>query len=188
MSQLIFPIHTKRLLLRPFKDGDLADVFAYYSQPEVTRYLYWDARGAEETQKALSKKTEDSQLSREGDVLCLAVILEKTQRLIGEVTLFWRSEEHQQGEIGFIFNPHFGGHGYATEASNALLKFGFEVMKFHRVYGRCDARNVASYKLMARLNMRREAHLVHNERFKGEWGSELIYALLRTEWDHNAVP
>ena len=41
---------------------------------------------------------------------------------------------------------------------------------------------MASYKLMARLNMRREANLVHNERFKGGWSSELIYALLRTEW------
>ena len=52
-----------------------------------------------------------------------------------------------------------------------------------------DARNMASYRLMERLNMRREAHLVHNERFKGEWGSELIYALLRTEWEsYNAVP
>ena len=30
--------------------------------------------------------------------------------------------------------------------------------------------------------MRREAHFIHNERFKGEWGDELIYALLRSEW------
>ncbi len=125
----------------------------------------------------------DVEFVREGDALCLAVVLETIQKVIGEVTLFWRSEKHRQGEIGFIFNPQFSGYGYATEASKVLLEIGFEKMKLHRMYGRCDARNVASYKLMERLNMRREAHLIHNERFKGEWGDELIYALLQTEWE-----
>ena len=180
-------VHTERLLLRPFVADDFGDVFAYYSNPDVTRYLYWDARDEKETRKALEQKSKDAHLSREGDVLCLAVVLKDSQKLIGEVTLFWRSKEHQQGEIGFIFNPEFSGRGYATEASNALLKVGFETLKLHRIYGRCEARNVASYKLMERLNMRREAHLIHNELFKGEWSDELIYALLRTEWEERST-
>jgi RimJ/RimL family protein N-acetyltransferase len=35
---------------------------------------------------------------------------------------------------------------------------------------------------MARLGMRREAHFIHNEIFKGEWGDELVYAMLQDEW------
>ena len=48
--------------------------------------------------------------------------------------------------------------------------------------GRCDARNKASARVMERLGLRREAHLIENECIKGEWTDELIYAMLATEW------
>jgi RimJ/RimL family protein N-acetyltransferase len=41
--------------------------------------------------------------------------------LVGDVTLFWRSEQHHPGEVGYIFHPGHGGRGYATEATRALL-------------------------------------------------------------------
>jgi len=48
--------------------------------------------------------------------------------------------------------------------------------------GRCDGRNLSSPRLMERLGMRREAHLVENEYVKGGWTDELIYAMLDREW------
>ncbi len=41
---------------------------------------------------------------------------------------------------------------------------------------------VASARVLEKLGMRREAHLVENEWVKGEWQSELVYALLASEW------
>lgn len=79
-------------------------------------------------------------------------------------------------------NPDYSGHGYATEAAQAMLALGFTELGLHRIYGRCDARNDASSKLMVRLDMRREAHFRHNEIFKGEWGDEFVYAMLQSEW------
>ncbi len=116
------------------------------------------------------------------DRMFLAAVLADRRQVIGELTLVCQSKEHQQGEIGFVFNPEFQGMGYATEASKELLSIGFEVYDFHRISGRCDARNVASYRVMEKLGMRREAHFIHNEIFKGEWGDELVYAILREEW------
>jgi RimJ/RimL family protein N-acetyltransferase len=52
----------------------------------------------------------------------------------------------------------------------------------HRVIGRLEARNDASARLLEKLGMRREAHLVENEWVKGEWQSELVYAILAEEW------
>ena len=52
----------------------------------------------------------------------------------------------------------------------------------HRVIARLEARNEASAAVCERLGMRREAHHVENEWIKGEWQSELIYALLEREW------
>jgi len=63
-----------------------------------------------------------------------------------------------------------------------MLRLGFDELGLHRIIGRCDARNTASARLMERLGMRQEAHFRENERFKGEWGDELIYAMLAREW------
>ncbi len=81
-----------------------------------------------------------------------------------------------------MFNPRFHGKGYASEAAAALLRVAFEELGFHRVIGRCDARNTASSALMQRLGMRQEAHFVRNEFIKGEWSDELVFALLAEEW------
>jgi RimJ/RimL family protein N-acetyltransferase len=63
-----------------------------------------------------------------------------------------------------------------------LLGIGFGSMRLHRIAARCDARNLASARLMERLGMRREAHLVQNELVKGEWTDELVYAIRAVEW------
>ena len=51
-----------------------------------------------------------------------------------------------------------------------------------RIIGRCDPRDEPSWRLLERLGMRREAHFVQKEIFKGEWGDELVYAVLADEW------
>ena len=63
-----------------------------------------------------------------------------------------------------------------------MLSFAFERVGFHRVIGRTEARNIGSARVLHKLGMRREAHLVENEWVKNEWQSELIYAMLAGEW------
>jgi hypothetical protein len=52
-----------------------------------------------------------------------------------------------------------------------------------RVCARLDGRNVASARVLERAGLRREAHLVENEFIKGEWTDEMVYAILRREWE-----
>jgi len=81
-----------------------------------------------------------------------------------------------------ITAPAHQGRGYATEASRALLDFAFETMGLHRVVGRAEARNLASARVLEKLGMRLEARLIENEWVKGEWQSEVVYAILDREW------
>lgn len=81
-----------------------------------------------------------------------------------------------------MFSPDYQGLGLATEGAAELLRIGFDGLRLHRLCGRCDARNQASARLMERLGMRKEAHLVQNERVKGEWTDELVFAILAEEW------
>ena len=59
----------------------------------------------------------------------------------------------------------------------------FEHFDLHRVCGRLESRNAASARVLEKLGMRREAHLIENEWVKGEWQSESVYALLAREWE-----
>ena len=52
--------------------------------------------------------------------------------------------------------------------------------------GRLDARNEASAGVLARLGMRREAHLRENEFVKGEWTDEFVFAITEDEWRSSA--
>jgi RimJ/RimL family protein N-acetyltransferase len=86
-----------------------------------------------------------------------------------------------------MFDPAHQGRGYATEASRALVAHAFEHYGVHRVYGRLEPRNEASARVLEKLGMRREAHLIENEWVKGEWQSEAVYALLAREWTANSA-
>ena len=136
------------------------------------------------------------QLTDEGQALTLGVELPARVRrsseaggedrragtVIGDVVLFWRSRKHAAGEIGYVFHPDHGGQGYATEAVRALFGIAFETVRLHRVTARIDARNLRSQRVAERLGMRREAHLVESEWFKGGWSDEFDYAMLEREW------
>jgi RimJ/RimL family protein N-acetyltransferase len=177
-----YPIETPRLVLRPFTAADLDDVHAYHSRPDVARYLYWEPRDRAQTAEVLAQRATRSTLDEAGTGMVLAVVWREVGRVVGEVNLEWLSREHRQGEIGFVFNPDYHGRGLATEAARVMLGLAFDGLGLHRVIGRCDARNGPSARLMERLGMRREAHFVHSEIFKGEWGDELHYAMLDHEW------
>lgn len=183
MTTITTPITTERLVLRPYRTTDLDDLADIRGRPDVVRYLYWEVQSREDIAEGLARRARMNTLAREGDGMVLAVELKEAAKVIGDVSMRWVSEEHRQGDIGFVFHPDYHGRGYAQEAARDMLRLGFEEVGFHRIEGRCDARNTASARLMERLGMRREAHFVENEWFKGEWGSELVYAILKREWE-----
>ena len=177
-----WPLETERLALRPFEEGDLDAVYRMQSDAEVARWLYDDPRTLDETRAHLARKIAGAGFVAEGDWVSAAVVERATGDVVGDIALHWVSEQHKTGEIGFIFDPAHQGRGYATEASRANLTFAFDGMGLHRVIGRLEVRNIASARVLEKLGMRLEAHLVENEWVKGEWQSELVYAMLEHEW------
>jgi RimJ/RimL family protein N-acetyltransferase len=177
----MLPIRTERLTLRPVEPGDVDAMHAYKSQPDVVRYVPHGPLSRDEVVEWIATRAR-TDLTDEGQALPLAVIERESGQMIGDVVLFWRSKEHQRGEIGYILDPRSGGHGYAAEAARALLRFGFEEIGLHRITAVLDARNDASARLLERIGMRREAHHLQDDWFKGEWSDTYIYAMLAEEW------
>jgi RimJ/RimL family protein N-acetyltransferase len=177
-----YPVRTQRLLLRPLGEDDIEALFSYRSLPDACRYVPFEPMDRATIRERLASFWAATALQAEGEALTLGIELAGSGELVGDIVLFWRSAVDRGGEIGWIVHPDHGGHGYATEAAHAGLHLLFDELGLHRVIARVDTRNDPSARLCERLGMRREAHLVENEWFKGGWSDEYDYALLEHEW------
>lgn len=177
-----YPIETERLSLRPHVPGDLDDLLAFHSDPDVVRFIPWPVRDRDATREALDAKIGQATLDAPGQWLVLAVELRETGTVIGEVLLKWASAEHRQGEIGFVLGGAHQGKGYAAEAATAMLRLAFEDLGLHRVTAVCVEGNTTSARLLGRLGFTQEARLVDNIWFKGAWATQLVFALIRDSW------
>lgn len=185
MFRLDQPITTERLIIRAFTLADEDDMFDFESRDDVARYLFNEPRTREDNAEELAKRVTQTTLEKEGDTLLLAVDYKDT--VIGYVLLTLLSRDNSQGEFGYVLHPKYQGKGLASEAAVEMLRLGFETLDLHRIIGRCDPRNVASARLMERLGLRKEAHFRELEIFKGEWGDELTFAMLKHEWDQRKL-
>jgi RimJ/RimL family protein N-acetyltransferase len=90
-----------------------------------------------------------------------------------------------QAELGWVLDPAHTGHGYATEAAQALLDHCFTTLGVRRVVASCFADNDSSCRLMERLGMRREGIAIAESLHRsGKWLDTATYAVLATEWRH----
>ncbi len=179
---LELPVLTERLCLRAYREDDLENVFRLRSNPDVVKLLYGDPLTWEEAPGALARHMSAPRFDADGDELKLAVERQSDGAYLGNLKLQILSVEYLQGEIGYVFDPQYHGKGYAREAATAALDLGFRHFGMHRIRAHCDARNTASWRLMQKLGMKREAHFRESEFFKGVWAEDFIYAILAREW------
>ena len=174
-------IQTERLVLRPLELGDLDDLLAYQSNPEVVKYIPWPARTAEQVVEAIEKTFSLTGLAHEGDYHVLGFALKSSGAIIGQLNACYESATNKTASIGWVLNPEFSGQGFATEALKAWIDHVFAINDFHRLTAKIDQRNIASAKLAQRVGMRKEGEYREDDFFKGEWTSTWQYALLRSE-------
>ncbi len=170
---------SRRFMLRAFQKADLAIFAAYRNRPEVARYQSW-SHYSEEDAERLYHHMDYALFGTPGKWFQLAIAEKYENILWGDLALHFVDE--QQVEIGFTVAPEYQQKGVATEAVQTLLRHLFEHRKTHRVRARTDTRNTACCGLLEKIGFRREAHHRENIFFKGQWGDEYVYALLRSEW------
>lgn len=174
-------IETERLRLRRFTQADGSTLVAYRNDREVAAYQDWGAT-TESAVQALIAELEPLEPGMPGEWFQFAVALRATTTHIGDCALFVDTEQPPQGQIGYTLAREHQGHGYATEAVRAVLAYAFDTLQLHRITATVDCRNRASWALLERIGMRREAHYQQNVFINGEWCDEYLYAVLRSEW------
>lgn len=182
-SPLAAPLRSERLTLRAGTAHDAKATFEYRRLPSVAEWLTeipadCDAYRATFTQPGR---------------LAATVIVELDGVIIGDFMLriqdAWAQAEvagrarGREAELGWVLDPSHTGHGYATEAVRELLRYCFEELGVRRVVANCFTDNTASWRLMERVGMRREAHTTCDSLHRsGRWLDGYSYALLAEEW------
>lgn len=178
-------IETPRLLMKPLQLQDTQGMYAYRSDPAVARYQSWRPVREEEVE-AFILKYGSSSINVVDSWCQLGVYRKTTQELIGDVGIHFLPPDAQQVELGFTISPRHQGQGYAAEAVGALLSYLFASLSKHRIMASVDPSNTASIALLGKMGMRKEAHHIQSIWTPEGWGDDVIYAVLREEWEHKS--
>jgi RimJ/RimL family protein N-acetyltransferase len=169
---------TPRLVLRPYALTDAAVVQRLAGVPEVALttksipHPYEDGMAEEwiSTHQSSWEKRESLTLA----------ITHEPDGVVGTVSLHLNFV-HQRGELGYwVGFPHWS-RGYATEASAALLDYGFVELGLHRIQARHMTRNRASGRVMQKLGMTFEGVHRHHMFVRGQHEDIAMYAMLRSD-------
>ena len=183
LADLPLAVDTPRLQLRPLELGDADALFAYASDPEVSKRMSWDPhRDRGETVAFLERMLA---ARAEGTSVGWAIIIGGAP--IGVISIDgirwdFRAWRIDRAELGYwLGRPHWG-QGIMTEAATAALRFAFETLGLHKVTIGCVEGNVASQAIIEKLGFRFLA--IHQEdvwRFD-RWWDHRRYELTADEW------
>ena len=182
-------IETERLILRPFREGDAADLYEYLKEPMVHCFASMKVASIEEAKRAVLKRAKDSQYY-------FAIVLKENGRVIGEIDAMPEtSAPDKKRAVLDTFSPCWMLHpdchnkGYAFEAAKAFFDYLFYRKGARRIYAFTEDYNLSSQKLCKKLGMRQEGlfrefvTFVTDETGNPIYENTLQYAILKKEWD-----
>jgi RimJ/RimL family protein N-acetyltransferase len=175
-------IETDRLIIRHLTLTDQADFHVYRSNPDITKYQGFDVMTMEEAETFI-RDNAPKQFGKAGEWVQYAIEKKESGKLVGDCAIKLDQYDIRIAEIGITISHLEHKKGFAKETMLGILTFLFDQKNVHRVSEIVDAENQASISLLKSIGFRQEGHFIENVFFKGKWGSEFQYALLKREWD-----
>ena len=176
-------IETIRLILRPFTLADAPEVQRLASDRNIASttqnipHPYEDGM-AEEWIGTHQEKYE------KGELVNFAITLRSGKSFIGVIGLEINQTD-ENAELGYWLGKPYWNLGYATEAAEAVVRYGFEVLGLNRIYARHFKRNPASGRVLQKLGLTYEGCLRQHVKKWEAFEDMEHYGLLRSEYKHN---
>ncbi len=174
-------IKTERLEIRTLKSFDLSDFHAYRSNPQVVKYQGFDVMNLEQADEFIQGQI-DKQFGKAEEWVQYGIELKQTGKLIGDCAIKLQHDV-RIAEVGITISHHQQQKGYAKEVFVGIINYLFYTRGVLRIVEIVDVENIPSINLLKSTGFRQEGHFIENIFFKGKWGSEFQYALLKREWD-----
>ena len=176
-------IITDRLKIRNLQPTDLLEFHIYRSNPEVTKFQGFDVMTIEQAEEFINSQSEKL-FGQLGEWVQYAIVNNVTEKLIGDCAIKLDQHDSRIAEIGITISHLHQKNGYAQEALLGIMNWLFNIKKIHRVVEIVDVENTASINLLKSIGFKQEGHFIENIFFKGKWGSEFQFAMLKREWDN----
>lgn len=147
-------LETERLLLRPFRFGDEAEVFTFSSNPIINKYT---GDPVITTMKGVKQLIADVWLSdyKTYGYGRFAVVHKEDKKIIGFCGVKFLKEANET-DLGYRFLPAYWGKGIATESCKAILAYAFETLQLSKVIAFVNPENSASSNVLKKLNFQFE--------------------------------
>ncbi|GAA0773746.1 GNAT family N-acetyltransferase [Clostridium subterminale] len=177
----IFPeLESERLIFREVNSEDVEEVFKIYSDPEVAKYDWFTPINTKDD--ALSIINCYKKEFENKEEITWGMARKNDNKIIGYCNLGSFDDDSIRSEIGYGFNRDEWNKGYATEAIKVLVKFGFDVMNFHRIEATVTLGNDASIKALKKANFIQEGIFRERTVMKGEFVDDVILAILKKDY------
>lgn len=157
-------LETQHCIIRDYEPKDEQDLCELMLQRVDALYEAYPDFTAEKSGQEIAKRCGSDEF--------YAVELKDNQKVIGN--LYFGKRDFNTRELGFVFHSKFQRKGYGTETAKAMMQYFFD-QGVHRVYAECAPGNIASWKLMRKIGMRREAHFKKNVYFHYDKDGKPIY-------------
>jgi len=176
-----FFLETERLVLEDLTGEDLSHISRVARDPDVMAFvLLWlddDAQVAAFLGRAIDEAQKNPRIS-----YVLAARVKASDEFAGLTFLEIDPDQASTGEVGIVLLPEFQACGYGKEILQKYMDFGFCTLGLHRMFGKCDERNLASARLMERCGLLYEGTIREHVWLRDHWRSTRYYGILAGEY------
>lgn len=151
------PVETARLVLRPARMGDAEALFEVCGDPDVARFMTWDAHRSVRETRALVRRM--IRAYRTAPPFFFVIELKEERRAVGMIGLVFYHERDRYAEVGYSLSRAYWNRGLMSEALRGMLAFCFATLGLNRVEAQHETENPASGAVMRRAGFRHEGTL-----------------------------
>jgi len=174
-------IFTERIKLRLIELSDLNSIHKLHSLPETDEFnALGIPQNIEETKNVIEPWIAENELNKIKNYT-FAIENRVDRKFIGLFGLKLGNEKYKRGEVWYKIHSDYWKKGYATESLKAVINFGFENLKLHRIEAGCAVENIGSFKVLEKAGMIREGRLRQVLPLKSGWSDNFEYSILETD-------
>ena len=166
-----------KVTVRKFEFDDIPNKVRWVNDDRNNQYLHYDI-------PISIKKTEEWFYSHKGETTRYDAIIEADGIPVGTIGLLGIDYKNSKAEYYIAMGePNYKGKGIAKEASQLVLKYGFETLGLNRIYLLTETKNYVAQILFERLGFKKEGCLRNDIFSHGRFADRFAYGMLKEDWD-----
>ena len=173
-------IETECLRLRPFNLDDAQELQRLIGERDIASTTLRIPHPYEDGMAEQWIGTHQEAFDK-GERVEFAIVHGEQGFLIGGIGL-GINKEYESAELGYWIGKPYWNNGYCTEAAQATLRYGFEVLGLNRIHATHMTRNPASGRVIQKIGMKHEGCLRQHIKKWGQFEDFEAYGILRSEY------